>query len=156
MTMEQMQASYAPFIASLRDGKCDAPDEGWSAALIAAHIVANNDAIAEVAERIAAWESPGYDNEAAVDGATLKLLADEVGGLAGLADAVERSATRLAVAQENLTDETSQIEVDVTIHSDGAIVVDRRVPIGELIDGNATFHLESHFESLSALKKTAE
>lgn len=156
MTDERMRASYASFTAALRDSEFEVPINGWSAELIAAHVVINNDAIADVAERAAAGETPGYDNEVAVDEAALRLLVERAGDLAGLADEVERSATRLVSAQENLTDETSQIEIDVIIHSDGEIVVDRRVPIGELIAGNASFHLESHYESLLALVKAAE
>jgi hypothetical protein len=156
MTIEHLQASYAPFVTTLRHSEFDVPNDGWSEELITAHIIANNDLIAKVAERIGAGESPGYDNEAAVDETALRLLVDAAGGISGLADAVERSATRLAVAQGNLTDDTSRIEVDVMIHSDGAIVVDQRVPIGELIAGNASFHLESHYESLVALKTAVE
>jgi hypothetical protein len=102
MTEKQIAESYAPFIATLRDSEFDTPAEGWTAELIAVHIVVNNDAIADVAERITTGEAPGYDNATAVDEVALGLLADELGSLQGLADAVERSATRLGVAQGKL------------------------------------------------------
>jgi len=152
VTAGQIEAAYAPFVASLRYGGHLAPQVGWSAELIAAHVAANNDRIAEAAERIVAGETPDYDNAAAVDEKVLVGLVEKAGGLLGLADEVERSAARLAAARARLTDEQSGTEIHVVIHSDGEIVADRPIAIGAFIAGNAGFHLDSHREQLRALE----
>lgn len=79
-------AVYAPFVATLLAGGFGPPAAGeWPAELIAAHIVRNNDMIAEAAEQIAAGQPVSYDNEAGVDDAELARYAATAGSLAGLA-----------------------------------------------------------------------
>jgi uncharacterized protein YciI len=151
MQRHEIEAAYAPFVASLRAGGHLEPADGWDAGRIAAHVIASNDTIAEAAEQVAAGEVPSYDNTPAVDGARLAWMADMAGGLAGLADEVERSATRLAEAAAHLG-EMSGTEVKVTIHSDGEIVADGPMPISAFVEGNASFHLGMHREQLRALE----
>jgi phytoene/squalene synthetase len=90
---ETIEAAYEPFVEELRQAGFGEPESGWPAELIAAHVARNNDLIAEMAERMAAGEAPSYDNEAAVDETLLAEYASEVGGLAGLADAVAAPLT---------------------------------------------------------------
>ncbi|HEV8065899.1 MAG TPA: YciI family protein [Acidimicrobiales bacterium] len=151
MTSDEIEAAYAPTVASLRAGGHSRPDQGWPTEIIAAHLVANNDLIAETAERIAAGERIGYDNAAVVDDRELATLVDKAGDLAGLADELERSAKRLAAAGELLS-EAGATQIHVIIHSDGAVVADREMAIGDLVVGNATFHLDSHREQIRELE----
>jgi len=152
MTVEQYEAAYAPFVASLRRGGHREPLDGWSAELIAAHIVAANDSIADTAERIIAGDRPHYDNASAIDEEGLKVRAADAGGLNGLADEVERSAAHLAAVQASLTDALSRTEIHVVIHSDGELAVDQPMPIGDFIAVHAGAHLASHREQLRALE----
>lgn len=151
MEREQIESAYTPLVASLRAGGHLNPADGWDAARIAAHIIASNDTIAEAAERVAGGEVPSYDNSTAVDEEKLALMVDEAGGLAALADEVERSAARLAEAGAHLG-ELGGTEVQVTIHSDGEVVADGPMPVASLLEGNASFHLGVHREQLRALE----
>jgi hypothetical protein len=49
MTSDDLEAAYAPFIATLLAGGFRDPADGWPAELIAAHVAANNDLIAHAA-----------------------------------------------------------------------------------------------------------
>ena len=147
-----ISAAYAPFAATLLGARFAEPGPGeWTAEQIAAHVTLNNDLIAETAERVAAGETVAYDNAATVADEDLARYATEVGGLAGLAREVERSAARLEQAKAALGDRAG-IEVPVVIRDGGRIVQDGPVPIGAFVDGNAAFHLAAHLEQLKALK----
>ncbi len=157
MSSESLEAAYAPFTASLLAGGFGPPPDGeWPAELIAAHIARNNDLIAEAAEKVAAADDPvTYDNFTGVDDAELASYADEVGGLAGLAREVDRSAARLARAAEALG-ERAGTEVHIVIRDHGKIVREGPIPIGTFVEGNAAFHLDMHAEQLRSLVVTAE
>ena len=149
-------AVYAPFAASLRAGGFGPPADGESPAeLVAAHIARNNDLIAAAAEQVAAGQEVSYDNESGVDDAELARYAQSVGGLAGLAREVERSAARLEQARDALGDRAST-PVQVIIRDHGQIVRDGPMTIGAFIEGNASFHLALHLEQLKALELAAE
>jgi hypothetical protein len=147
----QQEAAYASFAATLRAGGFSEPASGWNAGQIAAHICLNNDLIRETAERLGQGEEVGYDNSAAVGDDDLRDYAAKVGGLGELADAVGRSGARLARAHQNLTEADRARRIPVVIWDNGSIVADAPMPIGDLIVGNATFHLDLHHEQLRAL-----
>jgi uncharacterized protein YciI len=152
MADTSLEDAYAPFAASLLAGGFGPPADGeWPAELVAAHIVRNNDLIAEAAEKVAAGEGPvTCDNAAAVDDSELAGFAKSAGGLAGLAREVERSAARLARAGEALGD-LADTPVHVVIRDGGRIVQDGPWPIGEFVQGNASFHLDLHASQLRSL-----
>jgi uncharacterized protein YciI len=151
VTSDEIEAAYAPFLASLRAGGHAEPADGWTAEMIAAHMLANNDLIAETAERTADGEQLGYDNAAAVGTEALAALVTAAGSRATLADDLERSAKRLAAVYERLGD-AGATEIHAVIRSDGEVVADRDMAIGDLVVGNATFHLDSHREQMRALE----
>jgi uncharacterized protein len=156
MPSGSLEAAYAPFVASLLAGSFGPPPDGeWPAELIAAHLARNNDLIAEAAERVAAGDEVGYDNAAAVGEDELARYAAEAGGPAGLAREVERSAGRLQRAGAALG-ERAGTPVHVVIRDHGQIVRDGPMPIGDLVEGNATFHLDMHLEQLKSLELAAE
>jgi uncharacterized protein len=152
MTVDSVVASYAPFVASLRAGGFSEPaDGGWPAELVAAHVAMNNDLIAATAEQVAEGVVVAYDNAGTIDEVALTGYATSVGGLVGLADEVERSAARLAAANDALG-ALADTPVPVIIRDGGAVVQDGPIPIGAFIDGNATFHLRLHYEQIKALE----
>jgi len=151
MDAAEIQGAYRVFVGTLRGGGFSQPDTGWDASLIAAHVAANNDAIASVAEEIAAAGHPSYDNAGAIDDERLREIASAAGSLDGLAGLIETSAARLARAWELLGSELGQIEVPVKIADGGQVVRDGPVPIRAFIEGNATFHLQLHLDQLRAL-----
>jgi hypothetical protein len=147
----EIQGAYTVFADTLRAGGFRQPDTGWDASLIAAHIAANNDGIASVAEEIAAGQRPSYDNAELIDDGRLREIASAAGSLEGLAGQVETSAGRLARAWELLGPELGRIEVPAKIADGGQVVRDGPIPIREFIEGNATFHLQLHLDQLRAL-----
>jgi len=152
MDLGTLESAYEPFLATLREGGFQAPAEGWPAELVAAHVARNNELIAEVAEKIVAGEQPTYDNRTAVDDAELRAFSDAVGGIAGLAEAVEASARRQARAWSALADNTAGYMLPVVIVDGGRVMRDDPVPIRSFIEGNASFHLDMHLEQLRALQ----
>jgi hypothetical protein len=153
MTQDEIEAAYSPFLAALRAGGFEAPAEGWTAELVAAHVATNNDLIASIAEQIAAGERPSYTNTVVIDDATLAEFANDAKSLGGLATRVERSAHRLAVAWAALDEVTGVVEVPSQIFDAGFLVRDGAFPIRDFIEGNASFHLQIHFDQLMALHR---
>jgi hypothetical protein len=148
----EIQGAYRVFVDTLRAGGFSQPDTGWDASLIAAHLAANNDSIASVAEEIAAAaRHPSYDNAEVIDDERLREIASAAGSLDGLAGLIETSAARLARAWELLGPELGQIEVPAKIADGGQVVRDGPIPIRAFIEGNATFHLQLHLNQLRAL-----
>jgi uncharacterized protein len=152
MTSETIAAAYSPFVASLlAGGFVDPADDGWPAELVAAHVARNNDQIAATAELVAEGAEVSYDNASTVDAVELASYATSVGGLAGLAAEVERSAARLEAARDALGDKAGT-PVHVIIRDGRDVVQDGPIPIGAFIEGNASFHLRLHHEQLKALE----
>jgi uncharacterized protein YciI len=156
MDSVNIEAAYAPFVAALLAGGFEAPPEGeWSAEKVAAHVVRNNDLIADAAEKIAAGTPVSYDNATSLDEEALDQLIDLAGGLVGLARELERSAMRLSRSYVALGDANVHTELPVVIADHGQTVRDGPMSIGDLIEGNASFHLEMHYEQLRALQRPA-
>ena len=149
--MANLEAAYAPLRASLLSGGFADPESGaWSAELVAAHLVINNDAIAGAAEALVRGEEVAYDNALSVDEANLSRYAAAVGGLAGLADELQRSASRLDHAYRALGHRAAT-SIQVRIRDGQEIAYDGPMPIGAFMEGNATRHLELHHDQLKAL-----
>jgi Mycothiol maleylpyruvate isomerase N-terminal domain len=153
MESAAIDVAFDPFISELRQGGFVDPVEGWSAEQVAAHVVRNNDYISEIAEHIAAGETPDYDNMLVIDDDELSSYAQQLRGLDGLADEVARSARRLARANQALDHDQAATMLPAVIRSDGEIVQDGPIPIGAFIEGNATFHLRMHLEQLRSLRQ---
>jgi uncharacterized protein YciI len=154
MASDSLAAAYAPFVASLLAGGFAEPaDDGWTAELVAAHVVKNNDLIATTAELVAEGAEVSYDNASTIDEVELAAYAVSVGGLAGLAGEIERSAGRLEAARDTLG-ELAGTPIHVIIRDGGDIVQDGPIPIGAFIEGNATFHLNLHHDQLKAMEPT--
>lgn len=153
MASDSLAAAYAPFVASLLAGRFSDPaDDGWTADLVAAHVAKNNDMIAATAELVTEGADVSYDNAGTIDEVELAAYAASVGGLAGLAGEIERSAARLEAARDTLGDKAGT-PVHVIIRDGGDIVQDGPIPIGAFIEGNASFHLNLHHDQLRALEK---
>jgi uncharacterized protein YciI len=153
MATLNIEAAYAPFVAALLAGGFQAPPEGeWSAEMVAAHLVRNNDLIADAAEKMAAGTVIAYDNAGSIDDESLTRLVEIAGGVVGLAREVERSAVRLNRSYLALGDAKIGAELHVVIADHGATVRNGPMSIGSLIEGNAGFHLDMHHEQLRALQ----
>ncbi len=140
---------------ALREGGFEAPAEGWTAELVTAHVARNNDLIAEVAETVAAGGGqPAYDNRAAVAESELQAFADAAGGMAGLADAVEASARRLARAWAALDETTAGYLLPVVIVDSGRVIRDGPFPLAASSKRTPRSTSRCIFEQLRALTVT--
>lgn len=149
--VESLEAVYAPFRASLLSGGFAAPESGeWSAELVAAHMAVTNDYIAEAAVAVSRGDEVAYDNAASIDEAALSRRAERVGGLAGLAEEIRRSAARLDHAYRALGDR-GNTTIQVRIRDGEEVVFDGPMLIGAFIEGHASQHLELHHDQLKAL-----
>lgn len=152
---EDLVAPYEKFASLLLAGGFGPPRPGhWDARQIAAHVALNNIGFIAAAQAVAAGEADvAYDNVATVDVANLDKFLAEVGGVESLAARIVETARGQFAAYEALTDAQRAREIPVTIHHEGAVVMDR-VPraVGAMIEGNAGFHLEAHREQLLALR----
>jgi hypothetical protein len=151
MDAAEIEEAYRPFVRTLRAGGFVRPDAGWDASLIAAHVAANNDLIASVAEDIAAGQRPSYDNAGVIDDDRLREIAAAAGNLDAMGELIMSSAARLARAFEQLGPELGKVEVPAKIADGGEVVRDGPVPIRTFIEGNATFHLQLHLGQLRSL-----
>lgn len=148
----QISAAYEPFAQTLRQGGFGEPASGWNAAQIGAHILINNDLLAGLADRRRAGEEVAYDNSPVVDDEQLLACAGRFNSLDELAAAVLQSAERLAVAYGRLSDADRARPVPAVIRDGGQVVRDGPMLLGDLVAGNADFHLAMHHEQLQALR----
>jgi hypothetical protein len=155
MSDADLVAPYEKFAALLLAGGFGPPRAGhWDAMQIAAHVALHNLGFAAAARAVAAGE-PGvaYDNVSTVEAANLDKFVADAGGPQGLAARVVETAREQLAAYEALSDAQRAQEIPVTIHHDGAVIMDR-VPraLGSMVEGNAGFHLQAHLEQLLALR----
>jgi uncharacterized protein YciI len=146
-----LESSYDDFVLTLRSRRFLVPDHGWTAELIGAHVAANNDLIADLAERVARGDQPTYDNADEIDDVALAAYVARVGDANAVASEIERSAQRLARARDSLGSEGLEYQLPAIIRDGDTIAHDGPLPLGAFIAGNADFHLERHVEQLRAL-----
>jgi hypothetical protein len=152
MGRDEIVQAYRPFVETLRAGGFVEPESGWNASLVAAHVAANNEEIAVVAEAIAAGARPSYDNAEVIDEVRLGEVVAATGDLDRLADLIETSAERLGRAWELLGPAAGATEVPAKITDGDQVVREGPIPIRTFIEGNATGHLQLHLEQLRALR----
>jgi hypothetical protein len=152
MEPDEIEKAYVPLVRALRDGDFERPEAGWAAEQIAAHVAINNDFFSSAVRELLAAGHASYDNETAVDQDQLTAYASKFPVLGDLADDVARSATDLAVAYADLRSYDEDDEIPIVLHHDGRIVRDGPGSLGELIEGNATYHLAMHLDQLLALR----
>jgi hypothetical protein len=142
---------YGPFVALLRDGQFSTPAEGWSAELIGAHIARATDHMAELVNEVLAGGTPAFDNRDDVEEDELREYIESRGGVGALADALDGSARQLSDVAAALDDGQRDVLIPVKLVDNGAVVVDRPVPLGALLQTHVNLHLSGHFEQLQAL-----
>jgi hypothetical protein len=74
-----------------------------------------------------------------------------MGGTADLVADLRRSIGELAAVYDELGDLRDTV-IPVRIVSDGVVVRDKPAAVGDMIVGNATYHLQMHHEQLLALR----
>jgi hypothetical protein len=153
MDAAEIERAYDPFVAAVAGGggRPPAPAHGGGAPMVAAHVALNNDHWTRAARDVLAGGPSAYDNEAAVDADVLRRHLDGVGGTEALLADLRRSVGDLAAVYDELGDLRGTV-IPVRIVSDGVVVRDQPAAVGDMIVGNATYHLQMHYEQLLALR----
>jgi len=153
MDAAAIEQAYDPFIEAVMTGHFRSPEAGedWSAWMVVAHVTLNNDHWTRAARDVLAGGPSEYDNAAAVDGDVLRRHLAEMDGMAALVADLRRSVGELAAVYDELGDQRETV-IPVRIVSDGVVVRDKPAAVGDMIVGNATYHLRMHHEQLLALR----
>jgi len=156
MTEQQqsLQSAYAPFAATMREHDFGEPvdPEAWPAELIAAHVILTNDLLTDTARALGSGDRPAFDSGPAHDGDRLREILVRTGALPELAHEVERSASDLQAAYEQLSDEQRDTALRTRLFHNGEVVVDEPRPIGATIRSTATEHVDVHLTQLHDLR----
>jgi Mycothiol maleylpyruvate isomerase N-terminal domain len=152
MQAEKIETAYLPFADTLCEGGFNDPDHGWGAAQIGAHIAMSNELFSELADRVRAGEVPDFDNSPTQSEAELAAYAAKFDSLPGLADAVLSSGARAAAAYAAMSADQRAVKLPTLIWHEGQVARDEPSAIGDLLAGNADFHLDMHLAQLRALR----
>lgn len=147
--------AYEPFISAFLAGDFGAPGpDGWTAEMVAAHVALNNECFTGAARAVLSGQAPVYDNEVAVDPDELREQITRLGDRTAIAEWVRRSAQEMDALHRSLTEDQRETPMPTTIRHDGTVIVDEPRPLGQMIVGNATFHLQMHLDQLRGLAAT--
>lgn len=155
MTEQQdtLVEAYAPMAAAMREHEFGEPvdPDAWPAELIAAHVILVNDLLTDAARLVASGGEPVYDDAAAHDGDSLREILVRTGAMPELAHELERSASDLQAAYEQLSDEQRKTQLRTRLSHNGDVVVDEQRPIGDTIR-SAPQHVDGHLSRLLDLR----
>jgi hypothetical protein len=149
MHTDDLRRAYADFVQAARHRPAHNPASTWSPELILAHVVVGDRLIAEAAARIAAGAPTSFDNLASQSEPYLQAVADAAGDWDGLVAEVERTGNELIALVSTLTDEQAATPIASKVYSDGAVVLDRTVPLSNLVQVPSAMHLGMHLQQLT-------
>ncbi|UQS24590.1 DinB family protein [Amycolatopsis thermalba] len=150
-------------IAGLRDacrglldaaaGRFTEPPAGeWSAGQILAHVSIVSAVTIGAVSAVAAGEHTTYDNRVAQDRWTLSRIIELAGGSAGLRERIHRQGEALCTLTSALSEAELDTPVPARLVSGDAVLVDRPLPLRDLITGLAETELPGHTKQLLALR----
>lgn len=156
MTEQQqsVESAYAPLTTALREDNFGEPvdPDAWQAELIAAHVILTNDLLAAAARSVRSGDKPVVDTGPAHDGEQLREVLVRTGALSELAHEVQRSASDLQAAYDQLSDEERQIPLRTRLFHHGEVTLDEDRAIGQTIHDGATSHAGLHLDQLLNLR----
>ncbi|MFD0360909.1 hypothetical protein ACFQZZ_05540 [Nocardia sp. GCM10030253] len=133
-------------------GSSPVPPTGeWNADQILAHVALVNGATIAAAASVASGENTTYDNRRALDTWTIERLTTLAGGNTGLRDRIRRQANVLCELSELLSDAELDTLVPALLLSNNTVLVDRPMPLREIITGLADAELPGHTQQLMDL-----
>jgi len=146
-----MRERYGAVLELARSGGFRAPESGWTAELVLAHLLATTENFLAVGGGVHRGERPDCgDPEVVADDVLARRVAD-AGGLAGLSALLEERAGQLTAHAESLTDAEAATPVRFTVYHEGRQLVDEPRAWGKILAGHASFHLPLHEKQLEAL-----
>jgi uncharacterized protein YbjQ (UPF0145 family) len=119
---------------------------------ILAHLLSVDAAIAAVALGVVSGSRPAFDNRISLDAGNLDRIIAGHSGRADLIDHVRRQAAVLCDLADQLAGDVTSVLVPSLILSNGVLVLDRPIPLADLIDGLAEDHVPVHARQLLDLR----
>ncbi|MCF3136092.1 hypothetical protein [Streptomyces olivochromogenes] len=128
------------------------PAGEWNADQILAHVSLINAATITAVSSVASGAVTAYDNRAALDTWTLERVIALAGGNAGLRDRIRIQADALcALGGPMLSDAELDAVLPTLLLSDDKLLLDRPVPLRDLLAGLAEVELPGHTRQLLSL-----
>jgi hypothetical protein len=142
----------AATVADCGDPSPVPPAGEWNADQILAHVAIVTAVTIAAASSVASGTNTTYDNRMAGDTWTIERLIARAGGNAGLRDRIRRQGDSLcAFGGAALSEAELDTPVPTLLLSDDTVLVDRLVPLRQLITGLAEGELPGHTEQLLSL-----
>ncbi len=130
----------------------EAPDGGWDADHVLAHLLSVDAGIAAAALGVISGARPTYDNRVALDGANLDRIIAEHPDRSALVERVRRQGAVLCDIADQLSEDDAAVRVPAILVSNDVVVVDEPLSVAALIEGLATNHIPEHANQLVALR----
>jgi hypothetical protein len=146
-----MQRNYSTVIELARNGGFHAPEKGWTAEQVVAHLLSTTEKFVSVGQAVDRGEQPATGDPDAVDDQVLARRTAEAGGLDGLTARLESASAQLVAYSAAISDGSAKAEVRFVVHHDGAVIADEMRVWGSILAGHASFHLPLHIDQLRAL-----
>jgi DinB superfamily len=149
----EMREAYGTIVDLARRGGFRAPENGWTAELVLAHLIATTENFLAVGAGVKRGERLDCgDPELVADEELTRRVAD-AGDLAGLSARLEATAEELAAHADSLTDSEAAAVVRFTVYHDGQQLMDEPRAWGSILAGQTSFHLPMHRQQLEALAR---
>jgi hypothetical protein len=146
----------AATVADSREPSPVPPTGEWNADQILAHVALVNAATIAAASSVASGAITTYDNRIALDTWTIERVIALAGGNAGLRERIRLQGDALCVLGGPVL---SEVELDTLVPtlllSKDTVLVDRPLPLRDIITGLAEVELPGHTEQLLALLSDA-
>jgi len=146
-----MREQYGAVVDMARQGGFHPPENGWTAELVVAHLLATTENFLAVGDGVKRGERPDCGDPEVVADDTLARRASQSGGLAGLSAQLAEAGERLAAHADSLSDAEAATPVRFTVYHEGRQLVDEPRAWGKILAGQTSFHLPLHRKQLEAL-----
>jgi DinB family protein len=135
------------------DADTTPPPGEWDVDQVLAHVSLVGAATLAAAARVAAGERPAYDNRIAHDPWMIGRAIALAGGRPGLRERIRGQGEALrALCAAGLSDAELDTEVPSLLLSHGEVLVDRPLPLRDILTGLAGVELPGHTAQLLALR----
>lgn len=127
------------------------PPGEWDAEQILAHVSLVNAATIAAVAGVASGTLATYDNRTASDTWTIGRTVARAGGAAGLRERIRLQGEALCALGPTLSEAELDTPVPALLLSGGSVLVDRPVPLRDIVTGLAAAELPGHTAQLLAL-----
>lgn len=134
------------------DRRVPPPPGEWDADHILAHVSLVNAVTLAAAYTVAAGCIPSYDNRIAQDRWTIARTVERAGGTAGLRARIRSQTEALCMLGDpTLSESDLDTPAPTLLVSNGTVLVDRQIPLRDLLSGLAEQEIPGHTRQLLAL-----